>query len=170
MKSNKPTLQPINARVFTPDMQRLACKIYSETGSRVAAADACGVSLRTVVRHLRADPMFREAMEHAKAMIVHRLEKEAMRRGVEGVTQSKPGPGGIFYDETKYDTALLIHMLKKLDPEKHGDKTIVEHKQDQAESIGLENLSPENLILVEQILKSQLKPADVIVEVTDPKP
>jgi len=155
MKDNQ--LSPIKGNRFTPQVQRLACRIYAETPSIADVADACGVSVRTIRRHLAADPTFAECMDHARSQFVGKLEKAAFERATEGHTQSKPGPGGIFYDVTTKSDALLIHLLKKLAPEVHGDKTIVQHIDDNNQSMDLENLTPENRALLEQILRGQLK-------------
>ena len=157
------TLQPINAYKFTPEIQRLAVKVYSETNSRVEAAKAAGVSLSTLERHLKVDPQLQEAMKEAKAVYVRNLEAEAHRRAVTGVTQSKPGPGGVWYDVTTYDTALLLHLLKKADPERHGDTKTVEVKHTKSDAIDVSRLSPEKQELLRALLES--KPAQQI-EVT----
>jgi hypothetical protein len=159
------SLQAINAYKFTPEVQRLAIKVYSETNSRVKAAKAAGVHLATLERHLQRDPTFRECMLQAKAVYVAKLEEEAYRRAVTGVTQSKPGPGGVWYDVTTYDTALLLHLLKKADPARHGDTKTVEVKHTKSTAIDLEQLSPEKRELLRQLLESELKSTPVI-EVT----
>ncbi len=148
---------------FTFEAQRAACVLYSQTGSRSAAAEAAGVSLSTVDRRYRNDPTFRAAMVEAKAAFVRYLERAAIDRAVEGVTQSKPGPGGVFYDQTVYSDALLIHMLKKMDPERHGDKQIVQI-DDSTTSLGVENLTPEARQQIKQILLDQMKRVEVLAD------
>jgi len=146
---------------FTYEAQRAACRIYAETGSRSAAAKGSGVSLHTVDRRIKNDPTFRAAMVEAKAAFVRHLEAAAIERATVGVTQRKPGPGGIFYDHTTFSDTLLIHMLKKADPSRHGDKQVIQ-VDDGTTSLGMENLTPEAREQIKQILLDQMKRAQVL--------
>lgn len=128
---------------FTPEAQKLLLDNYQETGNRVAACEAIDITLRTLERKLAADPDFRARFEHAKGLYVRSLEAEARRRAVDGVTQTKPGPGGTFYDVTTYSDTLLLHLLKKADPDRHGDKATIDVNHKHSGKIGLEKLSAE---------------------------
>jgi hypothetical protein len=154
--SDKPARRPAK---FFPSVRELAYKVYANTASIADVAGACGVSTRTIKLYLQNDPEFRENMDTAREQFVAKLEKAAVEQA-KGIIQTTPGPGGIWYDKTVYSPQLMIHLLKRLSPDKHGDKVVHEHKA-AALSMGLESLSLENLALVEQILKNELKQADV---------
>lgn len=148
---------PANRYKFPSDSYEQCYRIYAQTNSRVAAARGCGVSLSTISRRLVQDPIFKEGMMEAKALYIHGLEAEAHRRAITGVTQTKPGPGGAMYPVTTYSDALLIHMLKKADPKKHGDKLVVDHQEAPEMPIGLESLTEENQDRLRIILESSVE-------------
>ncbi len=147
---------PMNAYKFPPAAYENFFRILAKTGNRAAAAAACGVHRTTISRRVVQDPKFKEGLEQAKAMFVATLEAEALRRGVDGVTQTKPGPGNTSYEVTTYSDALLLHMLKKADPAKHGDKIQVDTTEKTEIPIGLESLTEENQDRLRIILESSI--------------
>ena len=145
---------PVNSYKFPPYAYEKCFEVYGRTNSRIAAADACGVSLSTINRRLVQDPAFKEGMLEAKSRYIHTLEAEAHRRAVEGVTQEKPGPGGVIFTVTAFSDALLLHMLKKADPAKHGDKVQIDQTVQVENPVGLESLSKDNRDRLKIILES----------------
>ena len=79
------------------------------------------VSRSTVYRWRQIEADFKEAFDRAIATFVEKLEREADRRGVEGV------PKGVYYKgkriatERDYSDSLLMFRLKSLAPEKYRD-------------------------------------------------
>ena len=72
---------------LTPARQQRFIKALSKTGSVTKAAALAGTS-RTRVYELRnRDPAFAAAWEDAEEVAADRLEDEARRRAVEGVTE-----------------------------------------------------------------------------------
>ena len=127
----------------------------AETGNRSAAADAAGISLTTLNRYAANDPEFREKLDDAKARYIRVLEAEAHRRAVEGWDEDRMGSGGSLYSVRKYDSALLLHLLKKKAPEEHGDRVTVDQTTTVKGDIGLKNLAPESRELLRQILERE---------------
>lgn len=101
---------------FDATAKAAALRVYRKTANRAAAADAAGVHVSTLEKNAAKDPEFRAAMQHAKALWVQDLEAEALRRAVDGVEDYR-GNNPI----RKYSDTLLLHLLKRKDPEQHGD-------------------------------------------------
>ncbi len=99
---------------------------YREGRYICAAARKTGVNPATVWDWRQDDEKFRLAFEamriKVEQMIVAKLEAEADRRAMQGVTR------GIFFkglrvaDEKEYSDTLLIFRLKGLAPEKYHDR------------------------------------------------
>jgi len=140
---------------FNDQAQAAAVRAMQQTGNRVVAADAAGVSLTTIEVYLRDKPEFRTAMDHAKAQYVAHLEKEALRRAVEGWDEDRMGAGGMTYAIRKFSDALLLHLLKKKDPEQHGDSVKIDQTTRVSGSLGLDKLSRESRDQLRQILERE---------------
>ena len=137
---------------FDAELKDIAVRIFQESCSKQLAAKACGITVQTLNAHMRTDTDFRDRMTGARLDYAQVLQAEAFRRAVDGVTQTKPGPGGIMYDVTTYSDTLLLHLLKKLHPEVHADKIVVE-KTVKHEGLSVEQLSPEQRTKLQAILK-----------------
>ena len=157
---------------FTPDLQRLSLEVVAETGNRQAACDAVKINVSTFNRLLRKDPTFKQCFEVARARYVAKLESLAMDLA-KGTIHTKPGPGGVMYDEIKYHPTVLLHLLKVNAPDKHGDKKTINHNHTTTQQIGLDQLSQEQRDQLQAIILSQLEPANEIDvqigDATDPK-
>lgn len=140
---------------FNERAQDAAVSTMALTGNRTAAAKAAGVHLSTVEDYLKNDAEFRERMREAKGQYVATLEKEAHRRAVEGVFRQRPGPGGTLIDEMVYSDVLLIKLLEANDRAKFGRHQVVERKDDDGKSIGLDQLSPESREKLRRILEEE---------------
>ena len=96
---------------------------FRETGIIRAAAQAAGVNRTTFYRWTETDQYFTLAYEQARIDAKEKLEIEARRRALEGVAKVK----GIYYKGQRidveivreYSDALLMFLLKALDPEKY---------------------------------------------------
>lgn len=103
-------------------------EILSKTSNVSEAAKSVGMS-RTAVYHARElDKAFALAWDDAVETGLDALEREAIRRGMEGVEEP------VFYEGVevarvrKYSDTLLIFMLKGGRPAKYRDNQMIEHK------------------------------------------
>ena len=97
---------------------------YSTTGRKNASARAVGVQPNTVQRWERNNQEFAELVQDAKRTWLESLEREAFRRGVEGVLEPVVGgkdPKIVTYVR-KYSDKLLEMMLRKADPTGYAGK------------------------------------------------
>jgi len=139
---------------FTPEARAAALRAMAKTGNRWRAAEAAGVSLSTIERYISEDPSFKEDLVSAKAAFVETLEAEAYRRAVDGWLEPKNmGPLAGVMDVRKFDSTLLLHLLKKNDPDKHGDKVKIDQTTVQVTTdLALDQLSEESRAQLEEIL------------------
>src|SRR4030042_47726 len=86
------------------------------------AARAAGVSRQQVYNWLEGDKDFAAKFEDAKLEAVELLEKEARRRGVDGVKEPVFYKGQVCGAIRKYSDTLLIVLLKGLAPEKYRER------------------------------------------------
>ena len=97
---------------------------FAETGNKVQAAKAAGVSHATVYSPpWKADAAFQEGLVVAKELATDVLEGEAFKRAAFGVRKPagwyKGKPGGYVRE---YSDILTIFLLKGLRPEKYRDR------------------------------------------------
>jgi hypothetical protein len=98
---------------------------YRKTGNIAASAQTARCNRKTVYRW-RQDEAFAEAMDEAADDYVDTLEKEADRRGVEGVDEPVFYKGHRVAKVRKYSDTLLMFRLNGLRPEKY--KRIERHE------------------------------------------
>ena len=100
------------------DRAKLRClKAYAETGSFAVAAAAAGVSTKTVRQYRAEEPEFAEALEMARDLLCEKLQKECIRRAVDGVEQEHHDKeGNHLYTKIIYSDRLLELLLKRFDP------------------------------------------------------
>lgn len=95
---------------------------YAEVGTITRAAELAGISRQTHYDWLESDPNYPEMFKEADKQACDRLEQEARRRAVQGV--SKP----VFYKGEEcgvvqeYSDTLLIFLLKGALPDKYKDR------------------------------------------------
>ena len=96
--NNKRMLQRRRARgiLFTDSRKQLYLDHFAATADLQSAADAAGVHMSTVYKHLRTDPVFAEGNEAALRRAYARLEAEAVRQRLEALrrTPFEPNPTG----------------------------------------------------------------------------
>ena len=108
---------------LTKERQDLFLQALADTGS-VTAAIAVASTSRTRVYELRkADPAFATAWDEAEEIAIDRLEAEARRRAVEGVTEPLVSAGKLVRDDDgqpiavrRYSDHLLLALLKARRP------------------------------------------------------
>ena len=129
---------------FDAPARAAAVEAYAKTGATICAADAAGVTLRTIQNNLKDDPDFRDAMEAAKARYVQRLAKEAERRAVEGVDRIKAvgtGDNMEIVTEKHYSDGIMLRLLERHD-KKFRKGEVIEQETRVSGAIGLDKLSP----------------------------
>ena len=100
--------------------QRRFLTAYARTGSLRAAQDISGVNRWShSAVWVKNDPKYQEAVEVAKALHVERLEEEADRRGVEGVSKPVFYRGEVVGHTIEYSDTLLMFRLNALAPAKY---------------------------------------------------
>ena len=99
---------------------------YARTGRKMASARASGVTYAYLQQQIKENPEFAELVKEARQEFLESLEREAFRRGVEGVLHPIIGgkdPEIVTYVR-KYSDRLLEMMLRKADPKGYGNKQI----------------------------------------------
>ncbi len=107
----------------------------ANTGRVAESARAAGFKNSMYVNMLRKkDPVFAEAWDMAIQSWKDELEGEAIRRAQDGVKKAIYFQGRHVMDkddnpayEVTYSDSLMVHLLKAFIPERHGDKSKVEH-------------------------------------------
>lgn len=96
------------------------------TGMRAISAQAAGVSVATIIKHLKKDEQFAESCNESLESYRDTIEAEAYRRAVTGFEK------GIYYQgvrmdtELQYSDALMQTLLKGNRPEKYRDRLDVD--------------------------------------------
>ena len=95
---------------------------YAELGTVTHAAQAAQIRRLTHNDWLSKDPVYAADFDVAKAAAGDRLEREAVRRAVEGVEESVWHHGIKVATVWKYSDTLLIFLLKGAKPEKYRER------------------------------------------------
>jgi hypothetical protein len=93
----------------------------AQSGGVMHACQAAQISRVTVKNWRDKDPNFSELEQSAYQMFAERLEKEALRRAVEGIEKGVWYKGSKVGNEREYSDSLLATLLKANMPEKYGD-------------------------------------------------
>ena len=101
------------------------------TGNVTLAARAAAVSRTSIYAHRQADEDFERRWLEAEQIAGDRLEAEAWRRGVDGVSEPVVSAGRLVSDAEgnpifvqRYSDQLLMALLRAHKPEKFREKTI----------------------------------------------
>jgi hypothetical protein len=95
---------------------------FAETGRFYYSAFKAERTAKAVYFWLEKDPEFKVEFEDCKKQYIEKLEKEADRRAVEGVTSTRYTKSGEPYEYTEYSDTLMIFRLKALDPNKYRER------------------------------------------------
>jgi hypothetical protein len=122
---------PKNAREIS---QRAFLAAFARCGHIGKAATAAKVDRRSHYYWLNDDAEYAAAFLEAKEAALEILEKEAVRRAVQGLRRYKFHRGEPILDpktkkpyyELEYSDVLLIFLLKALNPGKYRDKVVIE--------------------------------------------
>lgn len=113
-------------RLSTTPKKRAAAAAYAEVGTVLHACKAAEIDRATFYRWLKTDPEFAAAVELAREDAADRLEREVVRRAVEGVEEPLVSGGKMLGTVTRYSDTLLIFALKGLRPQKYRDNARLE--------------------------------------------
>lgn len=111
--------------MFDEKLKALFLRELSEYPNITLAARAVGVSVATIYKHRKDDPLFAERMQEALDEAVDLLEDEAHRRAFKGV--EKP----IFFRDQEiakvreYSDGLAMFLLKAHRPNKYRERSEV---------------------------------------------
>ena len=86
-----------------------------------SSAEIAGIERKSHL-WLEKDPEYVEAFQSAREQAGDRLEQEARRRAIEGVTEPVWYRGQIVGEVQKYSDTLLIFLLKGAKPEKYAER------------------------------------------------
>lgn len=107
----------------TPEKRaQLLEAITTHGGNVTAAAKECAIGRQTVFDWKAADPEFKRQLEAAIDRGVDMLEDEARRRAFAGWDEPVYQKGELVGHVRRYDTILLIFMLKAHRPEKYRER------------------------------------------------
>jgi len=123
---------------------------FARLGTIVAAAEAVGVRPEAHKKWLR-NPVYAERFEEAKARFAQRLEREAIRRAVEGYEEPVFHDGKQVGTRLRYSDRLMELLLKAHLPDKYRERQEIRLTGggDPVRVI-LESLPPEHLVQLAQ--------------------
>jgi hypothetical protein len=99
---------------------------FRKAGTVTAACELAGIH-RSTAYDARIDEQFARAWDEIEMETTDAMEREAYRRGVEGVDEPLVSAGKHVMTVRKYSDTLLIFMLKARKPETYRDNVKVEH-------------------------------------------
>ena len=117
-----------NRAKFTDRVREKFLAALRETCNVTESARLVGVSRRCAYDHKEADPEFSQAWEEAVDEAADRLEREAWRRGVEGIDKPVTYQGVITATYKEYSDRMLELLLKAHRPEKFKDRQETDHR------------------------------------------
>lgn len=128
-------------------------KQFELTGMVSEAAELTGVSRQTVYMERQRNEDFALAWADVEERSTERMEAEAYRRAVEGVTTPMVSAGQHVTDVQTYSDRLLEFMLKARRPEKYRERVDVNHSGsvEQRVKVDLEKLDDAELEALERI-------------------
>jgi hypothetical protein len=104
---------------LTPTRQERFLEALADTDSVASAVAIAGTSRTRIYELRKADPAFASAWQDAEEIAANRLEDEARRRAVEGVSEPLVSAGKLVRDDngqpimvTRYSDTLLLALLK----------------------------------------------------------
>ena len=114
----------------TDRVEQKFLSVLSATCNVTEAAKAAGVGRRTVYEWRDEGGAFAEAWDEAEQEAADKLEREAWRRGVDGVDKPVTYQGRITDTYKEYSDRMLELPLKAHRPEKYKDRVSTEHTGD----------------------------------------
>ncbi|HVC17697.1 MAG TPA: hypothetical protein VNE18_10390 [Rhodanobacter sp.] len=122
-KAPKPNHPRVKSGAHTAQLKKAVIAAYLETCTVSHACEQAKVGRRTFYDWMAHDPQFAAEIADVETTVADTLEKEAIRRGVKGVSEPvgwyQGSPGG---HVQRYSDTLLIFLLKGHKPEKFADR------------------------------------------------
>ncbi len=109
---------------FTPAMRKHYLELFEKCGLVTHCARAVGITSETVRKHREKDPEFNEACDRAYGVMQERIEREILRRGVEGVLEPVFYQGMIVGHKLMYSDRMLELHAKRHMPEYREKSTV----------------------------------------------
>lgn len=152
---------------FTQKRKQEFCEELAATGRRLDACRKVGVHRSTITKHLEFDPAFKSNVEDAMEEFRELLQKEALRRAVEGNLKPIYFQGVRAKDKDadgneipaairEFDTTLLVLLLKRHCPE-FKDKSIVENRNVNVD-MGLADMAemtPKQRAMIRELIETE---------------
>lgn len=129
---------------------------FSETGMVTEACKAVGVGRTTVYRERQLDEEFALRWADIEEETTERMEREAYRRGTEGVDKPVFQGGKQVGSVREYSDSLLQFMLKARRPEKYRERYSFDHSGEVTKRVklDLQKLDDEQLEALEGIAQA----------------
>jgi hypothetical protein len=147
--------------------QAAKCTIISvlqETGDLDSALAAARVSRISFAGYVRTDPILEEAVFQAKRQFLDKLEREAVRRAVEGWREKRMSAKGDEYEVVRYSDALLTLLLKGNAKDKYSEKSLIDQtvtQKEQSTKVDWSRLTPEEQDSLRNILEKLAPDSDI---------
>lgn len=148
-----------NRMKFTPAKRKRFLEVLRATANVSEAARRCGLTRRAAYNHRDADPTFRAEWDEAVEEAIDKLEREAWRRGVEGVDRPVTYQGEITATFKEYSDRMLELLLKAHRPDKYKDRVETQHTGKGGEPL-LPDMTVEELI--ERLLAKRRPPPTLV--------
>lgn len=100
---------------------------FRQTGVILSAAEAAGCARRSIYNWLEHDEEFAAAYRQAEVESTERLEREMIRRAVEGTEKPVFQGGQLVGKIREYSDTLLIFALKARKPHVYRERVEVQH-------------------------------------------
>jgi len=114
-------------------VKRAFLERLAECGNTSAAARQVGISRESVRLWIQADQVFAEAYDQAQEQATERLEEEAWRRAMHGVTYTRRSywKGEVVGEDikTEYSDNLMMLLLRARAPHKYREQLGVDIRQ-----------------------------------------
>jgi hypothetical protein len=121
--SRRPRAKSSPTRARARDWKPVFLRALREERSVTAACLRAGIDRTAAYRHRRDDAEFAEAWRGVDTAITDDLEREAIRRAVDGVEEPEFYKGEIVGSTRRYSDSLLQFLLKGRRREVYGDRT-----------------------------------------------
>lgn len=111
---------------LTPKRRKKFLAVLAESGSVTIAAETVGIRRQAVYKARDGDPEFYAAWDKALDTYLDKLEREADRRGVEGIDHPVTFQGVITDTYKVFSDNLLMFRMKALAPQKYRENVKIE--------------------------------------------
>lgn len=125
--------RPGRGNKTTHQKKKRLLEIYAKTGIVSHSCKLAGVGRKTFYEWVEKDPAFAEQAKQAEDEATERLEREALRRGVEGILEPVYYQGKKVGLIRRYSDALLIFTLKARNPKKYRENVSISIEREMTE-------------------------------------